>query len=180
MNIVFDRVNIIENSLIEFCSCMERSESNELLIQYAVISIHNALQGIVTLTLKEADISSTWKDNQAKKWNEKELPKIIATEGLYKPDKDPQLDFFMRLYDKYFSQQSSSINRERINDLNNQRNNFIHFNTGILSIEKQYLVNSCNEGVKAILYIFENEKKLLEASQQKISDLLIKAQKYSK
>ena len=60
MNLEFDRVNIVETSLVEFCSCMERSESNELLLQYAVISIHNALQGAMTLTLRNPEITKTW------------------------------------------------------------------------------------------------------------------------
>ncbi len=172
MNLEFDRVNVIKNSLIEFRSCMERSENNELLLQYAVISIHNALQGLVTLALRDSDISITWKNSYAKKWSEQELPKILASEGLYSPDNFPQLDFFMALYDKYFSTHSHSINRDLINDLNNHRNTFIHFNTDTLSIEKQYIINSCKEAVRAMTYIIDNEKELLAASKHSIYDLL--------
>jgi len=93
MNLVFNRINIIENSLIEFHSCIERSENNQLLLQYAVISIHNALQSMITLALNETDISLTWKEPHAEKWIDKELPRIQATQGLYNPVKHPQLDF---------------------------------------------------------------------------------------
>jgi len=72
MNLEFDRANVVETSLIEFCSCIERSEGNELLLQYAVISIHNALQGTMTLTLRNSEITKTWKRSHAEKWIKKE------------------------------------------------------------------------------------------------------------
>lgn len=178
MNLVFDKVNIVKTSLVEFCSCMERSESNELLLQYAVIAIHNALQGTMTLTLGNPEIANTWKKPHAKKWAEEELPKQLATQGLYQPDKFPQLDFFMELYDKYFSSNPNVINRDYINDLNNHRNNFIDFNTDILSLEKQYIITSCSEGVKAIIYILKKENEIFGSAQKSIEDLLIKAQGY--
>ncbi len=53
---------------------MERSESNELLLQYAVISLHNALQGTMTLALRNPEITNTWKKPHAKKWTEEEWP----------------------------------------------------------------------------------------------------------
>ena len=178
MNLEFDRVNIVETSLVEFCSCMERSESNELLLQYAVISIHNALQGTMTLALRNPEVTKTWKKSHAKKWVEKELPKQLATQGLYQPDDFPQLDLFMELYDKYFSSHPNEIDKDSINDLNNHRNNFIHFNTDILSLEKKYIISSCNEAVKAIVYILEKENVILGTTQKSIDELLIEAQGY--
>jgi hypothetical protein len=202
MNLEFDRVNIVETSLAEFCSCMERLESNELLLQYAVISIHNALQGTMTLALRNPEITKTWKKSHAKKWVEKELPKLVATEGLYKllaenlyklpaedlykllaegsyqPDKIPQLDLFMELYDKYFSSSPNVIDRCYINNLNKQRNIFIHFNTDILFIEKEYIISLCKEAVKAIVCISKNENEIFESTQKSIDNLLILSHKY--
>ncbi|ASJ76747.1 hypothetical protein IMCC3135_33515 [Granulosicoccus antarcticus IMCC3135] len=139
---------------------MERSSENELIIQYAVIAIHNALQGAVTVALREADISDTWKNSHAKKWENVELPKQLATGGMYQPDKFPQLNVFMDLYDKYFNDKCNSIDRERIENLNKHRNEFIHFNTDYLSIEKQWIIDSCREGIEAISHIVKEEKQL--------------------
>jgi len=79
----------------------------------------------------------------------------------------------MKLYDKYFYNHSSSIDRDQINNLNNHRNSFIHFNTDTLLIEKELIISSCNEAIQAMLYIIKNKKGLLGASEQSIHNLLL-------
>lgn len=175
MYIEFNRENIVENSLEEFCSCMERSKYNEFIIQYAVIAIHNALQGTMTVFLRSSGITNTWKKQHAKNWEEIEWPKQLATQGLYQGDKFPQLDFFMELYKKCFSNYSDIIDINLIGNLNEQRNIFIHFNTDYQIIEKQYIIDSCNEAIKAIAFILDTESKIFENNKKNIYSLLAKS-----
>jgi len=110
--------------------------------------------------------------------DKKRITKQLATQGTYQPDKIPQLDLFMELYDKYFSSHPNVIDKSSINDLNDHRNNFIHFNTDFLSLEKKYIISLCNEAVKAIIYILEKEHEMLGSTQKSIEELLIEAQGY--
>ncbi|GAD81052.1 hypothetical protein [Vibrio ezurae] len=177
MNLEFDRRNTARISLQEFCSCMERLIDDELMMQYAVISMHNALQGYMTIYLRDNDLLDTWKNVHAKKWQEVEYPKMLATEGIYQPKRYPQLDFFMDLFDKVFSSKDHSLERESINALNEQRNNFIHFNTDYFTLEKQYALDACAEALKAIIFIASLDRRLFyyEEEQQDFEALCEKA-----
>ena len=178
MYLEFDRRNTARVSLQEFCSCMDRLKNDELLMQYAVISMHNALQGYMTIYLRINDLLDTWKSAHAKKWNEIEYPKMMETEGLYQPEKHPQLDFFMEFFDKVFEGKEHNLERNMIDALNEQRNNFIHFNTDHFNLEKQYALDACSEALKAINFIANLDRRLFyyEEEQQAFETLCEMAQ----
>lgn len=167
MNLEFERRNTAKLSLQEFCSCMERMINDELLMQYAVISMHNALQGYMTIYLRDNDLLDTWKDSHAKKWKEVEYPKMLASEGIYQPKKYPQLDVFMGLFDKVFSSKVHKIDIQLIAALNEQRNYFIHFNSDSFTLEKQYAIEACAEALKAIIFIVSSDRKLFYHEEEK-------------
>lgn len=178
MNLEFDRRNSARVSLQEFCSCMERLIDDELLMQYSVISMHNALQGYMTIYLRDHDLLDTWKKDHAKKWEKTEYPKMLSTEGKYQPKKYPQLDLFMELFNKVFGGKDHNVERELVHALNEQRNDFIHFNTDCFSLEKQYALGACAEALKAIMFIANADRRLFdcEEEQQEFEALYEKAQ----
>ena len=47
---------------------------------------------------------------------------MLASEGFYQPDKYPQLDNFMGVFDKVFKGKDHAIKREVIKNLNDIRN----------------------------------------------------------
>ena len=139
--IQFDRQSDSLASLDELCSCLERVKHNEFIWKYAIISAHNALQGYLCIALSNGNSFETWKDKQLEKWlvaysNKTELP-------------NPQLNFFMELFDKVFKN-DSVINRENIKWLNETRNGLIHFNTDGYSIERNSVYECCLEALSAI------------------------------
>jgi len=136
-----DRLSDAESSLIELSSCLKRSVESDSAWKYAIISAHCALQGYLCIALHNDNSFQTWKNNQYKKWqkaydNNEELP-------------DPQLDFFMELFDKVFTS-NKTIERDLISSLNETRNGLVHFNTDSYLIEKALIVDVINEAIKAI------------------------------
>ena len=153
-------------------------------MQYAVISIHNALQGYMTIYLRHGDLKDTWKKSHANKWENIEYPRIESSQGIYQPKQFPQLDIFMKLFDKVTENQNQTVSRELINVLNENRNIFIHFNTDIYSLEKQYIVDALAEALKLVNSIismlgsqlfnkeeFNEIKMLCEKAQLKIDEI---------
>lgn len=137
----FDRLLDAESSLVELCSCLERTSESDHSWKFAIISAHCALQGYLCIALHNGNSFQTWKNNQYKKWqiaydNKEELP-------------DPQLDFFMELLDKVFVSKES-IDRHLISWLNETRNGLVHFNTSSYSIERASIINAIKEAFKAI------------------------------
>lgn len=61
---------------------------------------------------------------------------------------DPQLDFFMELFDRLF-EGSSEIDRHLIDWLNQTRNTLIHFNADVYSIECASIVGAMNAAIAA-------------------------------
>jgi len=124
---------------------MDRIKHSELLWQYAVISMHNAIQGYISAGLRNRNLFVTWKDSQTKKWQSKF---DLNNQGIESID-IPQLDNFLSLYDKAFPAESS-IDRGLIEFLNGLRNEFIHFNTDHFSTDIDSLISACNEGIKIL------------------------------
>jgi hypothetical protein len=153
---------------------MERLNENELLWQYAIISIHNSLQGYITAGLSRDNILDTWKEKQAKKWK-KEFD--LKSQGLNDP-KIPELDYFNELFNKAFVNEST-IDGGLIKYLNGLRNSFIHFNTGVLALEKDSAISVCNEAIKAISLILAifTEIFYYKEEENQFKELCLKAEK---
>jgi len=138
----FDRFIDLETSLEQLLAQIEGAQMSETCWKWAIIAAHSALQGAVCIALRGSAGFDTWKPNHLKKWieayeNNEDLP-------------DPQLDFFMELFDKLFGKESG-IDRDLISWLNESRNNFIHFNTDQFSIERKSIVDAIDESVSAMI-----------------------------
>ena len=137
----FDRQLDAQTSLDHFCSCLEKTSTDDTSWKYAIISLHNALQGYMCIGLMEGNDFQTWSKRDLNKWlkayySNSELP-------------DPKLDFFMALYDKTFKNEPS-LDRKNIEELNYLRNRLLHFNTDSHLIHKKSAVIYCKEALKAI------------------------------
>lgn len=137
----FDRTSDALSSLEELSSCLNRKNGSVSAWKYAIVSVHCALQGYMCIALHNGNSFLTWKTNQYKNWQ------IAYDSKVQLPD--PQLDFFMELFDKLFPN-SSPINRVLISWLNDTRNGLIHFNTDSYSIEKESIVRALREAIHAI------------------------------
>lgn len=169
----FDRLSDAQASIDEFCYCLERVSGDEKAWKYAIISMHNALQEYICISLRNGNSFHTWKEAHLRKWleaykNNTELP-------------NTKLDYFMDLFDKSFSD-VTTLNRKNIEWLNETRNNFIHFNTDGFSFHRDSAILCCSEAVEAIKLtrskaggiFFYNEKQenAFEISCKKAEELL--------
>lgn len=139
--ISFDRQIDLQASLEELLVHARTSFDSATACKWALISAHSALQASMCMALRGSAGFDTWRPNHLKKWldayeKDEELP-------------DPQLDFFMELFDKLFSV-GSGLDRGLIKWLNETRNGLIHFNTDSYSIEKASIVAAIDESMKAI------------------------------
>ncbi|WIO74750.1 hypothetical protein QP938_02265 [Porticoccaceae bacterium LTM1] len=137
----FDRQIDLHASLEELLVHARTSFDSTRACKWALISAHSALQASMCMALRGSAGFDTWKPNHLKKWLEAyekgdELP-------------DPQLDFFMDLFDKLFSE-DSGLDRHLIKWLNETRNGLIHFNTDSYSIEKASIIAAISESMKAV------------------------------
>lgn len=155
----FDRQTDALTSLVIFSDCMEKVTGSQNFWKYAIISIHNALQGYMCISLRAGNSFLTWKENHFKKWM-----KAFENGG---ECQYPQLDFFMELYDKLFTDEEN-IDRSNISWLNNNRNNMIHFNNDFLSMDPNSAYICCKEALEAIkltqslskgLFFYEEDQK---------------------
>jgi hypothetical protein len=138
----FDRFIDLETSLEQLLAQIQGAPMTATCWKWSLIAAHSALQGAVCIALRGSAGFDTWKPSHLKKWlaayeNNEDLP-------------DPQLDFFMELFDKLFGRESG-INRDLISWLNGSRNTFIHFNTDHLSIDRKSIVSAIEESVTAII-----------------------------
>jgi hypothetical protein len=138
----FDRFIDLETSLEQLLAQIQGAAMTATCWKWSLIAAHSALQGAVCIALRGSAGFETWKPSHLKKWlaayeNSEDLP-------------DPQLDFFMELFDRLFGK-DSGINRDLISWLNESRNNFIHFNTDQFSIERKSILSAIDESVSAII-----------------------------
>jgi hypothetical protein len=136
-----DRQIDLHASLEELLVHVRTSFDSARACKWALISAHSALQASMCMALRGSAGFETWKPSHLKKWLEayekgEELP-------------DPQLDFFMELFDKLFPE-DSGLNRHLIKWLNETRNGLIHFNTDSYSIEKASIIAAISESLKAM------------------------------
>lgn len=146
---------------------------NEVAWKYAIISLHNALQGYLCISLRNGNSFQTWNERHLKKWlkayeSKMELPKT-------------KLDFFMELFDKAFSPEHN-INRDNIEWLNDIRNELVHFNNDNFSIHKESAIRCCYEALAAIkltpsiangiFFYDEQQKEAFESSSRVATELL--------
>lgn len=139
--ITFDRQLDALASLREFCLCAERASTDEKSWKYAIVAIHNALQGYICIALANGNGFQTWSERDMQKWlnayrNETSLP-------------NTKLDFFMDLYDKIFSDEGS-LDRKNISWLNDTRNSLIHFNVDSFGVHRDSAITCCGEALSAI------------------------------
>ncbi|MCU0091396.1 hypothetical protein N8H72_15600 [Pseudomonas koreensis] len=138
----FDRFIDLETSLEQLLAQIQGEPMTATCWKWSLIAAHSALQGAVCIALRGSAGFDTWKPSHLKKWlaayeNSEDLP-------------DPQLGFFMELFDRLFGKKSG-INRDLISWLNESRNKFIHFNTDQLSIERKSIISAIDESVTAII-----------------------------
>ena len=127
-------------SLEMFGDCLKKAHENQIFWKWSIVSIHNALQAYVCMSLRGGSSFRTWRERDLKKWmiaydNNEQLP-------------DPNQDIFMNLYDKLFNE-SEQVDREKINSLNTRRNELIHFNQDGWSFLVADLHSYCSEALKA-------------------------------
>lgn len=137
----FDRLSDAQASIDEFCYCLERVPNDEKAWKYAIISMHNALQGYICISLRNGNSFQTWNEAHLKKWyvaykNNRKLP-------------NTKLDYFIELFDKAFID-VTTLNRKNIEWLNEIRNDFIHFNAYSFSVPRDSAILCCREAMKAI------------------------------
>ncbi|MFJ4249370.1 hypothetical protein [Pseudomonas sp. NPDC089741] len=140
--IQFDRFIDLETSLEQLLAQTQGAPMTATSWKWALIAAHSALQGAVCIALRGSAGFDTWKPKHLKKWleayeNNEDLP-------------DPQLDYFMELYDRLFGKESG-IDRDLITWLNKSRNDFIHFNSDQFSINRKSIVDAIDESVSAII-----------------------------
>jgi len=128
-------------SMNEFCNCIEQVSEIPGNWKFALIAIHNALQGYICIALRKGNSFQTWNDRSLKKWME-------AYEN-DAPLPSTKLTFFMDLYDKAFST-VLVIERKDIEWLNKYRNNLVHFNVDGLSFKSDSALKSCKAALAAI------------------------------
>jgi len=165
-------------SLEQFGDSLARVTEDEKHWKFTLIAIHNALQGFMTISLRDGTPYDTWKEDTKKikdkeRWRDEAIPS--------EQKRVPQLDYFMNLFDKVFPQ-SDGIDRNLISYLNKVRNDFSHFNTDGYSISKADLKPVCKESLKAIrlakmkakgiVFYYEGEEEVYEAAMQRSEDLL--------
>lgn len=138
----FDRFNVLEASLEELLMQIHKEPMTTTSWKWALISAHAALQGALCIALRGSAGFDTWKPHQLRKWLK------AYDEGADLPE--PQLDFFMELFDKLFDI-GSGIDRRLISWLNETRNGLIHFNADSYSIERTSIVEAINEAVIATM-----------------------------
>jgi hypothetical protein len=168
----FNRLSDAKASIDEFCYCLARTSDDEKAWKYAIISIHNALQGYICISLRNGNSFQTWNERHLTKWleayhNDKELP-------------NTKLDYFMELFDKAFPDETI-LNRRNIEWLNETRNTFIHFNTDSFSVSRSSAILCCREAMEAIkltpfkavgiFFYDEEQKNAFEISCKKADEL---------
>lgn len=159
---------------------MENVIDNHEHWKYAIISMHNALQGYMCISLRNGNNFLTWKEKHLKKWmasfeNGKKIP-------------FPQLDFFMELFDKLFADKYD-LDRNKISSLNNLRNNMIHFNTDFYSIQFKQAYDCCVEALQAIkltkklskgIFFYEEEQnKSFNKAVERAENILLKYEQFT-
>ncbi|HIF6043848.1 TPA: hypothetical protein ACX3G9_004354 [Vibrio parahaemolyticus] len=169
----FDRFSDAMASLEQLCDNLGKAAESEQSWKFAVISAHCALQGFMCIALHNGNSFDTWKNNHYKKWQKaydagEELP-------------DPQLDFFLELYNKLFPK-NIGLDLSLIEFLNETRNGMVHFNTDSYSIEKKSIVLSIRESLKAIeltpslakgiFYYEEDQEAMFKATYTRANSLL--------
>ncbi|MFW9082391.1 hypothetical protein ACOI9X_24420 [Pseudomonas sp. P2757] len=138
----FDRFIDLETSLEQLLAHIQGAPMTATSWKWALIAAHSALQGAVCIALRGSAGFDTWKPKHLKKW----LEAYEKNEDL----PDPQLDYFMELYDRLFGQESG-IDRDLISWLNKSRNDFIHFNSDQFSIDRKSIVDAIDGSVSAMI-----------------------------
>ncbi|MDO8774195.1 MAG: hypothetical protein Q7K57_36880 [Burkholderiaceae bacterium] len=180
----FDRQDIGQTSLAEALSCLSRIHGNKHLWKYAIISIHNALQCYLSIALRGGSGIDTWKKSHAKKWL-KAYDECVEKEGL-KALPDVQLDYFMELYDKLFTNKPSE-ERGLINWLNETRNEFIHFNSDSFAVDELSMLAAFTQALEDIqetqnlsngIFFYNDEQK--DAFTSSFNELTYQLEKLNK
>lgn len=132
--ISLDRQDVAQASLDEALSSLSKIHDNRHLCQYAIISLHHALQCYVSIALRGSTGIEILKKKCAKK-----LLNAWET-GISSEEIAVQLDYFMELYDKLFINKPEE-QRERVKWLNETRNDLIHFIEGSLIIPEPTMIS---------------------------------------
>ncbi len=135
----FDKIIIAQTSLEMFRSCLRLEKKKPEYRQWVYITLHSAVQGYMVLALTGSNSILTYNDKCAEKW--------LSCYEMKTKLPDCGLDKFMNLYQKIKSDRfllyantqkfEPTVSQEKsINDLNTQRNTFVHYKYGNLFIRQ--------------------------------------------
>lgn len=168
--ISFDRADDALMSLELLCRSIEEASNDLRHWKYVIVSAHNALQGFICMALCNGNDFNIIKEQHLKKWL-----KAHQEDESYYPD--TQLDYFMKLYDRLFTD-AHGLDRNLISQLNITRNIFVHFNTDSFSVHQKLAISSCKEALRAIELSEKNANGLFfyhEAHKNEFDNLLARA-----
>ncbi len=145
------------NALMMTEEFLEHSEKDIYYLKWAIIAAHNALQGFMVLALKGTS------NLQIIKWKEKEYKHKSAYEVLSDPKQELCcfLELFRRIrtnecmHNAAFKDEFGKIT-ESINDLNETRNQFIHYLPLSWSIGTLGVVNILHDTMEVISFLTSN------------------------
>jgi hypothetical protein len=126
-----DEVLDAVTSLEMFCELLSKVTDNLHYWKWAVVALHNALQGYMVLALRGSNITNVLTEDCRK-----ELQKSLKSQGTLGPPL--KLEYFLELYKAIQSDQMErpldgqrfrpqGTQTESVGSLHNDRNNFIHF-----------------------------------------------------
>lgn len=144
------------NAIMMTKEFLERSEQDIYYLKWAIIAAHNALQGFMVLALKGTSNLQIIKCEEA--YNEKSAYEVLS-------DPKQKLCYFTELFkriksNKYmqnaaFKDESGKITYS-IKELNETRNQFIHYLPLQWSIETLFVVNILTDTIKIISFLTNN------------------------
>lgn len=154
------KIDDLIESVSEATSQVLRMIDRDLTPKWALIAMHASVQGAMVLALDQGNGLASMKAGHAKKWLEAYESNVGA------PYPETQLDYFLSLYEKIKDEEYMSNygavpftptdHDSCVKELNNLRNNFIHFQAGAWSIEK-LLVQKCLLGaVDVIAFLIDS------------------------
>lgn len=138
------------SSLNFFVEMLPSTNEDKYRWKWAIIALHNAVQGFMVLSLKGTDSLLILPEKKAIKWlnayyNNQALPK-------------ENLDFFLELYkkiQKHRGFQSSLHCNQSLQRLNSFRNHFIHFLPQHWSLEISGIPKICIDCLSVIRHLVE-------------------------
>ncbi len=156
------RTNEFEEAVQSFESCLEfaiKATGDLSYWKWTMISLHNALQGFMVISLRRSDGFGPIRDDIEKEWHE------ARSKGHQLPVE--KLDSFLNLYKKIKKEGSLQYSNEErfipkgnqghsVKKVNEIRDEFIHFTPKGWSLECSGLPNCCLDCLQIARFLHEN------------------------